>query len=100
MMARSMGTDRAVENPQQGIKSIEIGARVLLALEQGRGPLTLTEVAKASDLHPAKVHRYLTSLVRTGLASQDIAICHYIFEQAKAKGLGIALPAARAADMP
>jgi alanine dehydrogenase len=36
----------------------------------------------------------------TGLASQDIAICHYIFEQAKAKGLGITLPAARAADEP
>ena len=34
----------------------------------------------------------------TGLASQDIAICHYIFEQAKAKGLGIMLPAARAPD--
>jgi alanine dehydrogenase len=36
----------------------------------------------------------------TGLASQDIAICHYILEQAKAKGLGITLPAARAADEP
>jgi alanine dehydrogenase len=33
----------------------------------------------------------------TGLVSQDIAICHYIFEQAKARGLGIALPAARPA---
>jgi len=32
----------------------------------------------------------------TGLVSQDIAICHYIFEQAKAKGLGVTLPAARA----
>jgi ornithine cyclodeaminase len=31
----------------------------------------------------------------TGLVSQDVAICHYIFEQAKARGLGIALPAAR-----
>jgi alanine dehydrogenase len=31
----------------------------------------------------------------TGLASQDIAICHYIFEQAKARGLGVWLPAAR-----
>jgi len=34
----------------------------------------------------------------TGLASQDIAICHYIFEQAKARGLGLWLPAARAQD--
>jgi alanine dehydrogenase len=34
----------------------------------------------------------------TGLVSQDIAVCHYIFEQAKARGLGITLPAARAAE--
>jgi DNA-binding IclR family transcriptional regulator len=73
MMARAMATDRTPENTQQGIKSIEIGSRVLLALEGGRGPLALSEVARASDLHPAKAHRYLTSLVRTGLASQDAA---------------------------
>ncbi len=36
----------------------------------------------------------------TGLASQDIVICHYIFEQAKGQGLGITLPAARAMDEP
>ena len=28
----------------------------------------------------------------TGLVSQDIAICHHIFEKAKRKGIGIALP--------
>jgi len=65
-----MATERASEG-QQGIKSIEVGSRVLLALEHGRGPMTLSEVARGSDLHPAKAHRYLTSLVRTGLASQD-----------------------------
>ncbi len=68
-----MAAEQAQETPQHGIKSIEIGARVLLALEHGRGPLTLTEVARQSDLHPAKAHRYLASLVRTGLASQDAA---------------------------
>lgn len=31
----------------------------------------------------------------TGLVSQDVAICHWIYEQAKARGLGITLPAAR-----
>lgn len=70
-MPRTMASERGAENGQQGIKSIEIGARVLLALERGRGPLSLSEVAKASGLHPAKAHRYLTSLVRTGLASQE-----------------------------
>ena len=31
----------------------------------------------------------------TGLVTQDVAICHYLYEQAKAKGMGITLPAAR-----
>jgi alanine dehydrogenase len=31
----------------------------------------------------------------TGLVSQDIAVCHFIYQQAKAKGLGITLPGAR-----
>lgn len=66
-----MAAEQTHETTQHGIKSIEIGARVLGALEHGRGPLTLTEVARQSDLHPAKAHRYLASLVRTGLASQD-----------------------------
>ena len=32
----------------------------------------------------------------TGLVTQDVAICHYLYEQAKARGMGIRLPAARA----
>lgn len=66
-----MTTTREPDSQAQGIKSIEVGARVLLALEQGRGPMPLTEVARRAGLHPAKVHRYLASLVRTGLASQS-----------------------------
>jgi DNA-binding IclR family transcriptional regulator len=64
--------DRDQDSQPQGIKSIEVGARVLIALEQGRGPMPLSEVARRADLHPAKVHRYLASLVRTGLASQSV----------------------------
>ncbi len=66
-----MAAERPAGGAQQGIKSIEVGARVLLALERGRGPLSLSEVARGAELHPAKAHRYLTSLVRTGLASRD-----------------------------
>ena len=62
---------RAEESPQQGIQSIEVGAQVLRALEAGRGPMTLSEVARNCAMHPAKVHRYLVSLVRAALASQD-----------------------------
>jgi DNA-binding IclR family transcriptional regulator len=56
---------------QQGIQSIEVGARVLFALEQGQGPLPLSEIARRSDMPAAKAHRYLVSLVRAGLASRD-----------------------------
>ena len=31
----------------------------------------------------------------TGLVAQDVGLCHYLYEAAKAKGLGIMLPAAR-----
>ncbi|OJU80364.1 MAG: hypothetical protein BGO11_10715 [Solirubrobacterales bacterium 70-9] len=64
-------TEKSEPSSGQGIKSIEVGARVLRALERGRGPMSLSEVARGADLHPAKTHRYLTSLTRTGLASQD-----------------------------
>lgn len=66
-----MAEERRAESGNQGIKSIEVGARVLIALERGHGPLSLSEVARLSDLHPAKAHRYLTSLIRTGLAARD-----------------------------
>jgi hypothetical protein len=62
---------RAEESPQQRIQSIEVGAQVLRALEAGRGPMVLSEVARNCAMQPAKVHRYLVSLVRAGLASQD-----------------------------
>jgi ornithine cyclodeaminase len=31
----------------------------------------------------------------TGFVSQDVAICHWVYEQAKARGLGMLMPAAR-----
>ena len=67
-----MSTDGpAEESPQQGSQPIEVGAQVLRALEAGRGPMALSEVARNCAMHPAKVHRDLVSLVRAGLASQD-----------------------------
>jgi DNA-binding IclR family transcriptional regulator len=81
-------TEKAEASSQQGIKSIEVGARVLRALERGRGPMSLSEVAKRSDLHPAKAHRYLTSLTRTGLASQDAGSGLYDLGSA-ARALGV-----------
>lgn len=59
------------EKIQQGINSIEVGIGVLKGLvSQGR-PATLSEIAAAAAVHPAKAHRYLVSLIRSGLVRQD-----------------------------
>lgn len=71
-MMPGMPVEKAADSTQQGIQSIEVGAKVLLALEQGRGPLPLSEVARLAGLHPSKAHRYLVSLVRAGLASRNV----------------------------
>lgn len=57
---------------RQGIQSVEIAMTVLQALEDGAGPMTLTQVSAASGMQPSKTHRYLVSLVRIGLASQSL----------------------------
>lgn len=44
--------------------------RVLLALEAGAGPMSLSQIAARSEMQPSKVHRYLVSLGRAGLVSQ------------------------------
>jgi DNA-binding IclR family transcriptional regulator len=83
-----MAMEQVQETTQQGIQSVEVGSTVLLALERGRRPQTLSEVAKRSGLHPSKAHRYLVSLVRTGLASQDVTTGMYDLGPA-ARHLGV-----------
>jgi DNA-binding IclR family transcriptional regulator len=67
-------TDDGTVDPideRSGIQSVEIAAKVLASLERGGGPLTLGEVAAGAGEQPSKVHRYLVSLCRVGLASQS-----------------------------
>lgn len=56
--------------PRQGIGSVEVGMKVLQALEQGRGPMSLTDIAAHTEMSASRVHRYLVSFSRVGLASQ------------------------------
>ncbi|MFF7334980.1 helix-turn-helix domain-containing protein [Streptomyces sp. NPDC008150] len=56
---------------RQGIQSVELAMTVLQALEEGRGPMSLTQIATASGMQPSKVHRYLVSLARVGLVAQS-----------------------------
>jgi len=70
-------SDVAVASELQGIQSVETGFAVLDALANGEGPLSLGEVARNSDLSPSQARRYLVSLVRCGLATQDTATGRY-----------------------
>lgn len=56
---------------RQGIQSVEVAIRVLEAVEQGHGPLSLTQIAAACGMSTSKTHRYLVSLGRMGLISQS-----------------------------
>lgn len=56
---------------RQGIQSVEVAMRVIEAVEGGRGPLTLTQIAAACGMSASKTHRYLVSLGRMGLVTQS-----------------------------
>ncbi len=59
------------DDARHGIQSVEVAMVVLRALEEGLGPMSLTQIAAASGMGPSKVHRYLVSLGRAGLATQS-----------------------------
>jgi DNA-binding IclR family transcriptional regulator len=56
---------------QQGIQSIEVGARILQALARAPRPQMLRDLAAAAQMPPAKAHRYLVSFARMGLVEQQ-----------------------------
>lgn len=58
------------EERSNGVQSVEVGLalfRILLAQERSIG---LSDLARAANMHRAKVHRYLASLSRAGWVSQ------------------------------
>jgi DNA-binding IclR family transcriptional regulator len=56
---------------QQGISSIEVGARLLQAMTLEARPRMLRDLAAAAGMPPAKAHRYLVSFMRMGLVEQQ-----------------------------
>jgi DNA-binding IclR family transcriptional regulator len=54
-----------------GVQSVGIAAQVLMALAAQGGSLALKELAAATGMPRAKVHRYLASLRAAGLIAQD-----------------------------
>jgi DNA-binding IclR family transcriptional regulator len=61
----------------RGIQSIDVGFRLLKALDLAGAPLQLKELAAASGMTSAKAYPYLVSFVRTRIVRQDAATGHY-----------------------
>lgn len=56
---------------QLGVKSIEVGSRLIRVLVQSSGAMALNELAAGAGLSPSAAHRYLVSYARIGLVQQD-----------------------------
>ncbi len=61
-----MSTDRK----RSGVQSIEVGMSILKALSAAGGTLSLNNLSERTGLHPSKVHRYLVSLMRSGMVEK------------------------------
>ncbi|MGP4969383.1 MULTISPECIES: IclR family transcriptional regulator [Psychrobacter] len=53
---------------QNGVQSLEIGLSVLDVLIDHNEPMMLKDIAQVMQMHPAKCHRYLVSLIRKNYA--------------------------------
>lgn len=62
---------------QAGVNSLETGLRVARVLAESAQPLPLKDLAARAQMSPAKAHRYLVSLIRAGLAEQDLETGRY-----------------------
>jgi DNA-binding IclR family transcriptional regulator len=52
------------------VNSLETGLVVARVLAENASPQTLKGIAARAGMHPAKAHRYLVSLIRSGFAEQ------------------------------
>lgn len=72
--ARADASSQEAENEQLGIQSIEVGMGLVAALVEltaSAPPPMLKTLAEAAGMAPAKAHRYMVSLIRTGMIERD-----------------------------
>ncbi|MCX8516489.1 MAG: IclR family transcriptional regulator [Rhodoferax sp.] len=69
-----MGKD--LEN-QHGVQSLEIGISILKAISAGHRSMMLKDIAASAQMPASKVHRYMVSLMRSGLVEQDPLTSRY-----------------------
>lgn len=75
------------EKIQGGVQSLEVGLTVLDALTEHNAPMMLKQLSEVLAMHPAKVHRYMVSLIRKGYAQQLKDGRYSLGEQARAFGM-------------
>lgn len=51
----------------RGVQSVETSVRILRAVAQGGGPMSLSDIAATVGMAPAKVHRYMASFIEAGM---------------------------------
>lgn len=62
---------------KHGVQSLEVGMSILRAMVRGKRSMMLKDIAQAADMPPSKAHRYLVSLIRSGLVEQDRLTSRY-----------------------
>lgn len=62
---------------KHGVQSLEVGMGILKAMVFGKRSMMLKDIAAAAEMPPSKAHRYLVSLIRSGLVEQDPLTSRY-----------------------
>lgn len=81
--------DEPKDRSQRAVQSVEVGGRLLLALADRPGAMSLKDLAAKAGLPAARAHPYLVSFGRLGLIEQDPASGRYALGPA-ALQLGLA----------
>jgi DNA-binding IclR family transcriptional regulator len=66
------GEKTAREDSQRSIQSVEFGFRLIRALEEADGPLSLKELSARAGMPASKAHLYLVSFRRVGMVLQEL----------------------------
>lgn len=66
-----MVVGKGADGRRRGIQSVETGLRVLSAVAASVGPGSLSAIAQASGLSVSQAHRYLASLINSGMVKQE-----------------------------
>lgn len=79
----------AEDKTQRAVQSIEVGGRLLLALADNAGAMTLKDLAAKAELTPSRAHPYLVSFGKLQLIEQNAETGRYALGPA-ALHLGLA----------